>query len=125
MQKQTRFVAEMLILLCVVAPLGGLVSSGTKAAVLPSGSGASVAGEFSMGKFYADETARRVAEIGETAGIPVQSVTVTTRDSGFSLAEVLVKVAEQPEEGRMRAFTESLTAYLGIGKDRLRVVVGN
>ncbi|MEX0975143.1 MAG: hypothetical protein WD024_07350 [Bacillota bacterium] len=124
MQKQSRFVAEMLLLLCVVAPLGGLLSAGTRAALMQPDSGATAAVQFSLGKFYAEETARRVTEIGQKAGLIVESVSVTTKDAGFSLAEVLVRLKSQPEEERLHAFVESLSAYLGIQEDRLRVVVG-
>lgn len=123
MQKQSRFVAEMLILLCVVAPLGGLVSAGTRDVLAPSNSSSPAGEEFSLGKFYAEETARRVTEIGQKTGLPVLAVTVTTKESGFSLAGVLVRLAEQPDEEQLGAFTGSLSAYLGISKDKLRVVV--
>ncbi len=124
MQKQSRFVAEMLLLLCVVAPLGSLLGAGSRETLVPAVPGSSTTVQFSLEKFYADETARRVTEIGQKAGIPVEGVTVTTKDSGFSLSEVVVRLAERPPDEQLTAFTESLSAYLGIQKNRLRVVVG-
>ncbi|MGE5580393.1 MAG: hypothetical protein ACM3WU_10150 [Bacillota bacterium] len=123
MQKQSRFVVEMLILLCVIAPLHGLIPQGTEAALAPNGPPTAGQEVSSLGKFYANETARRVAEIGEQAGVPVLEVTVLTGSSGFSLSSVVVRLREQPSDERLSAFTGSLAAYLGIGKDRLRVVV--
>jgi len=123
MQKQSRFVAEMLVLLCVIAPLGGLLRAGTREALAPPGLPSQPEEAFSLGKFYGEETARRVSEIGQQTGMTVTEVTVATKDAGFTLAEVVVYLEEQPPEERMKAFTESLTAYLGIGKDKLRVVI--
>jgi hypothetical protein len=122
MQKQSRFVAEMLLLLCVMAPLAGLLSSGSRASLLPSEPGSSYTQEFSLGKFHAGETARRVTEIAERAGIPVESVKVTTGDAGFSLVEVVVYLSDRPADETLRVFRETLGAYLGIRKDRLRVI---
>ena len=123
MQKQSRFVAEMLVLLCVIAPLGGLIRAGTREALAPPNLPSQSEEAFSLGKFYAEETARRVTEIGLEIGMPVQEVTASTKGSGFSLAEVVVHLEEQPPEEQMKAFTESLAAYLGISKDKLRVVI--
>ncbi len=123
MQKQSRFVAEMLLLLCVIAPLGGLVSSGAQSALAP-GNGAVAEGEAtSFGDFYSSETARRVAEIGQAIGLSIESVDVATKDSGFSLASVVVHLTDRPSDDELASFTEGLSAYLGIGKDKLRVVV--
>ncbi len=123
MQKQARFVAEMLLLLCVVAPLAGLLGSSTRAALLPSATDSGYAGQFSLGKFYAEETARRVTEIGQRAGVPVESVKVATGDAGFSLTEVVIYLSNRPADETLRAFRETLGAYLGIPKDRLKLVV--
>lgn len=123
MQKQARFVAEMLVLLCVVAPLAGLVNAGTREAMTPTAPSLPSPEVSALGKFYADETARRVAEIGQRTGMPIVEVTATTSGAGLSLAGVIVRVSEQPDDERFRAFAESLAAYLGISKDRLRVVV--
>lgn len=124
MQKQSRFVAEMLILLCVIAPLGGLIGAGTREALATPGLPSQPEEGSSLGKFFAEETARRVTEIGLRTGIPVLEVTVATKDRGFSLAEVVVRFEKQPPEEQMKAFTEGLGAYLGIGKDKVRVVIG-
>lgn len=123
MQKQSRFVAEMLILLCVIAPLATLVSATARETLVPGGLAAVVGEQPSLGKFYADETARRVTEIAQRTGLPVVEVSVATKDSGFSLASVVVRLAEHPEGDRLTAFTGSLAAYLGIGNDKLWVVV--
>jgi len=123
MQKQSKFVVEMLILLCVIAPLRGLIPRGTEAALSSNGLAGAGQEEPSLARCYANETARRVAEIGEQAGVPVLEVTVLTDSSGFSLSSVVVRLSEQPSEERLNAFTASLSAYLGISKDRLRVVV--
>jgi hypothetical protein len=122
MQKQARFVAEMLLLLCVVAPLSGLLASGSRAALLPSASGAGYPQQFSLGKFHAEETARRVIEIGQRTGIPVETVKVTTGDAGFSLVEVVVYLAGQPPDDTLRSFRETLGAYLGLQRDKLKLV---
>ncbi len=123
MQKQSRFVVEMLILLCVIAPLSGLIPRGTEAALAINGAAPAGDSPPSLSTFYANETARRVSEIGKQAGVPVLEVTVLTESSGFSLSAVVVRLREQPPEERLEAFTGSLAAYLGIGKDKLRVVV--
>jgi hypothetical protein len=122
MLKQARFVAEMLLLLCVIAPLGGLLGAAGRAALLPE-VGAAPVSQFSLEKFYAEETARRVTEIGARTGIPVDSVKVVTKDSGFTLVEVTVYLAEPAEEDQVVAFRAALGAYLGVQKDRVKVVL--
>lgn len=122
--KQARFVAEMLLLLCVIAPLAGLLgSTGTAVGAMPSLPGAEGAERFSLEEFYAGEIARRVIEIGSRAGIPVESVKVTTKDAGFSLAEVEVYLSDLPGDEAVATFKDTLGAYLGIQKDKVKVVL--
>ena len=122
MQRQARFVAEMLILLCVVGPLASLFSSGARTA-LPSAFQLTGSGETSLGEFYAQETARRVAEIAQKAGIPVKTVNVTTSDTGLSLKQVAVYLSDQTPEETLAAFRETVAAYLGVPRDKLKIYV--
>lgn len=113
----------MLILLCVVAPLGGLLRSGRDAAVLSASPGSGYGEQSSLGRFYSEETARRITEIGRSAGLLVESVKVTTGDSGFSLVEVVVCLGGGPGDEVVRAYRETVRAYLGIQDGRLKVTV--
>lgn len=122
-QKQARFVAEMLLLLCVIAPLAGLLTSAGASAGTPSLPDVQGSEQFSLEKFYAEETARRVIEIGVRAGVPVDKVKVTTKDAGFSLAGITVYLKERVPDDAVNAFTSSLGAYLGIGKGEVLVVM--
>ncbi len=123
MQKQSRFVVEMLLLLCVIAPLSGLLGSGAQDALASTGLPSQSAEATSLGRFYAEETARRVSELGEKAGLSIAEVAVATKNAGFSLAEVIVRLGANPSDEQMDAFTKSVSAYLGINQDRLRVVI--
>lgn len=123
MLKQARFVAEMLLLLCVIAPLAGLLRSINGSASLPPLPATGSAWGFSLEQFHAEETARRVSEVATRAGLPVESVKVATKDAGFSLAEVTVCLSAKPEDEELAAFRDTLGAYLGIRKDRVKFVV--
>lgn len=120
MQRQARFVAEMLILLCVVAPLARVLSS-PAAPALWSSVQPVLAEEASLGEFYTRETARMVAEIGRRAGIPVKTVKVSVGDTGLSLSEVAVYLSEPTSPDSAQTFKDAVAAYLGIPKDKVQM----
>lgn len=123
MLKQARFVTELLLLLCVVAPLAGLLNSANAAAALPQVWSVEGPDRFSFEKFYAEETAKRVIEIGLRVGVPVDSVKVTTKDSGFSLAGITVYLKDRPAGDALAVFRDSLGSYLGVPSDKVEVVL--
>ena len=120
MQRQARFVAEMLILLCVVAPLARMLTT-PAASTIWSSMGSNQADQGSLGEFYAWETARMVAEIGRRAGIPVKTVEVGVGETGLSLSAVTVYLSGPVDPEAAQAFRDSVAAYLGVPKDKLQV----
>lgn len=122
MVKQVKFVSELLLLLCVIAPIAALIRS-EGGIGLPSAQVPTVPDEFSLSRFYSKETARRVAELGETTGVRVQSVNVVMKDGGLALGEVAVVVGPGATGEQLAAFKEAVRIYAGIPKDNVRLVV--
>jgi hypothetical protein len=124
MTKQVKFVSELLLLICVIAPLAGLVRSGS-AVGLPTSQVTTDFASFSLGEFYAKETAQRVRELGEKAGLSVESVEVRTKDGGLSLDEVSVVVAPGASPEELGAFREAIGIYAGIPEDKVMLTARN
>lgn len=117
--RQTRFVSELLLLLCVIAPLAGVLKGGTFG--LP-GRAAQTFADFSLGDFYSAETARRIGELAITCGVEVKSVSVRTKDGGFSLDTVSVSVSPCPDD-RLDEFHKAIQVYTGIPAEKVEISI--
>lgn len=117
--RQAKFVSELLILLCVIAPLAGILRSGTPG--LPQTATETFA-DFALGEFYSNETARHIRELGETCGVGVKAVSVSTKDGGFSLDRVDVEV-EPTSADELAAFREAIEIYTGIPGEKVEISI--
>lgn len=122
-QRQARFVSELLLLLCVIAPVAGLLKSGTTGLSLDSAPATFT--DLSLGRFYSVETAQRIAELGTRCGVETQAVSVTTKDGGLSLDRVEITLKPGIEDDRIEAFREAIQVYTGIPGDKVEIVMGS
>ncbi|QUL98933.1 MAG: hypothetical protein IMF26_02345 [Candidatus Fermentithermobacillus carboniphilus] len=124
MQRQARFVVEMLMLLCVLAPLFHLMPRPIETTV---SSGSYVSGSYtaSLERFYVAEVERRVREVGQGAGIAIRDVEVVVTGSapGFRVGAVKVVLGRDLTEEEARRFREVTGAYLNIPPDRVALEV--
>lgn len=121
MARHARFVAEMVILLCLIAPLSGIVATGTDLSRTVSVQGIS-SGSFSLSRFYAQELESRIRQIGQRAGIPIESVKVAAAGGGLTLTGVTVSVSEKLDSALEAAFRDALAAYVGLRRDSVVIV---
>ncbi len=121
MNKQAKFVVEMLILLCVIAPLTGLFP-GAVEALMPDGYPGEAPAGSSLESFLASETSRRVKEIASQAGVPIKEVVTTVQKGGFALAEVKVWLAQEISWETESQFASTLAAFLGVSEVAVTVV---
>jgi hypothetical protein len=117
--RQAKFVSELLLLLCVIAPLAGILRTGTPG--LPR-SASETFSDFSLGEFYSNETARRIEELGQKCGVEIKAVSVSTKDGGFSLDRVDVEVM-QASGDRLAAFREAIEIYTGIPGEKVEISI--
>lgn len=122
MSKQAKFAAEMLLLLCVVAPLAGLLSGAGSIPVSPDLTFGEPAQPFALGNYLVSETRRRVTEMASLAGIPADDVSVALSQTGYGIEEIVLTLKSPVAEDDEEAFKATLSAYLSIPKDRVRFV---
>jgi hypothetical protein len=118
--RQAKFVSELLLLLCVIAPLAGILRSGTPNLPLRA---EETFTDLSIGEFYEAETARRIRELAEECGVEIKAVSVNTKDGGFSLDKVDVTVMPGPGDDRLEAFREAIRIYMGISREKVEIAV--
>ncbi len=124
MQKQSKFVIELLLLLCILAPAAGFVTKPYDVAGIAWGYQERNSGSVSLELFYAREVERRVTEMGVVAGLPVHSVLVETEGfaPGFSGSKVTLYLTSPVDEtgsDTIDRFRELLAAHLYISVDNI------
>ncbi len=122
MQKQARFVTEMLILLCIVAPLASLMRNVGLQSDIAQYQWDELNQPQTLETFLALETERRVLQITNDAGIPVLDVEALASKGGFTLAQVKIWSKDRVPEGAKESFVATLSAYLGVPKDKITVI---
>jgi len=125
MQKEVRFVLEMLILLCIIAPLISLLGKPLDKRVGAIGGTLSETSQATLEKFYEDEMARRIRELGLKANIPIAAVTLKIQGSfpAFKVGFVDIRLERPVDKEEIEAFRGSLSAYLGISREDVLVEV--
>lgn len=120
MLRQARFVIEMVLLLCVIAPAIGFLPRVEMAGASwnPTAAVPGDAEPFSIERFYARETESRVEEIARRLKIPLAGVSVSI-GSGLRLSAITVLVEAMPEEDVLQVFKQSLTSYMGIPGEKV------
>jgi hypothetical protein len=122
MSKQAKFASEMLLLLCVVAPLAGLLTGDGSVSVLPDLTFGESAQPFSLGNYLVSETERRVTEMASIAGIPADDVSVTLSETGYDIEEITLTLESFVPVDEEEAFRRTLSAYLSVPTDRVKFV---
>lgn len=122
MVKQAKFISELLLLLCVIAPVANVLRSGSLGGLPSSRAPAGPAGS-SLGDFYVRETAQRVTQLGAKAGVRVKSVQVATKDGGLALSRVTAVIGPGAADETVNAFKEAVSIYAGISEDKVAIVV--
>lgn len=122
MAKQAKFAAEMLILLCVVAPLAGLLTGAGSAPASPDLALDESFAPFVLGNYLASETSRRVREIAFLAGVLVDDVLVVPEETGYGIAEITIMVASLSDEDEV-ALRATLSQCLSVPADRINFVL--
>jgi hypothetical protein len=122
MLKQVRFVVEMLLIFCILAPLINAVLGGGPETVLMNGS-FDLPGSLNMASYYTMETGRRIKETGLSLGLPVDNVEIKVSGTGpgFRVTSISVDVSESPEPETENAFVQALSAYIGVDEDRITI----
>ncbi|HHW27825.1 MAG TPA: hypothetical protein GXX23_10920 [Firmicutes bacterium] len=123
MQKQAKFAAEMLLLLCVVAPVVGLLSGARSVPASPGFTWSESVPPFALGDYLVSETERRVTEMASIAGIPLDRVSVVPSREGYGIEEVRVVLKSPVSDQEGEAFKGTLAAYLSIPADKVFLVV--
>ncbi len=125
MTKQAKFVVEMLLLLCVIAPLAGLFRDGGRSALTSGDSWGEVSSPAALEKFLASETRRRILEMGAKANIPIEDAKAVAAKGGFTLAEVKIWLKDSVPLDTIKPFVATLSAYLGVPEDTVTVIQPN
>lgn len=124
MQKQSKFVIELLLLLCIVAPVAGFVGKPHQVAGMTWTLEGWEPESFSLERFYASEVQRRAMEMGIAAGLPIHSVEVETQGlapdfSGSKVCLYLSAPLDESDAGVMHSFKELLATHLGIDPENI------
>jgi hypothetical protein len=122
MTKQAKFVVEMLLLLCVVAPLAGLFRGNDRSVLTLGASWKEVSSSVSLERFLASETSRRVLEMGARADIPIDHVEAVPDAGGFTLVAVKIWLKESVPPDTLDPFMATLSAYLGVPRDTVTII---
>lgn len=121
MLRQVRFVAEIIMLLCILSPVLGAVLGAENLTIYSERFEPPESYSASLEKFYVGEIERRIKEIGNDAGIPVKSV--RTNLSGFapkfSVSSVSIYLSAPVEKDKTRKFRDLIAAYLGIDSSKI------
>ena len=121
MSKQAKFAAEMLILLCVVAPLTGLLSGTSSAPASPDLTLGESTAPFVLGNYLASETSRRAKEIVSLAGVSVDDVLVVPKETGYGIEEITITLASLSDEDE-QALRATLSQCLSVPADTIRFI---
>ena len=122
MQKQARFVTEMLILLCIVAPLASLMRNTDFQSHVAGYQWDELNQPAALETFLASETKRRVLQISGDAGIEVIDVEASASKGGFTLDYVKIWSKGQVPEGAKESLVKTLSAFLGVPRDKITVI---
>ncbi|MGI6620069.1 MAG: hypothetical protein ACOX35_01270 [Bacillota bacterium] len=119
MQKQSKFVIELLLLLCIVVPPVGLVGKSHEVAGIRWDYADLAPEDFSLERFYASEVQRRAVQMGLAAGLRIHSVEVEARGiapdfSGTKVYVYLTGPIDESEAEVIQKFRELLATHLGI-----------
>ncbi len=124
MAKQSRFAAEMLILLAVLTPLVGFFVRGDVVPASTNLSGESGAERFALDRFVASEIAARVGDMVRAAGFSAGEVAVETSGSGYQVAGIkLALTGESPTASELAALKATLSAYLSVPGENIFITV--
>jgi hypothetical protein len=124
MQKQSKFVIELLLLLCILAPVAGFVSKPHQVAGVMWGQAGWAPDSFSLERFYATEVERRITQMGIAAGLPIHSVEVETRGfapdfSGSKVCVYLMAPVDEADAQVIHAFRELIATHLDLDPDNI------
>lgn len=125
MQKQSKFVIELLLLLCILAPVAGFVGKPQQVAGLRLGQDTWEADGFSLERFYALEVQRRVTQLALAAGLPIHSVQVEPAGvapefSATKLTLYLTVSLYEPDGEVLQKFRELIATQLDIDPGSIR-----
>lgn len=124
MQKQSRFVIEMLMLLCILAPVAGFSGKFYDTATVTWNYGEYDFGAASLESFYSREIERRVMEMSIAAGLALDSVSVQVEGfapnfQGSELILYLSSPADEIEQDKLDNFCKLLAAHLSMSIDNI------
>lgn len=120
MQKQSKFVIELLMLLCIMAPIAGLVGKPIDAASVAWNYREHDSNLTSLETFYAQETGRRVKEMAISAGLPVDKVLVEALGLAPDFTcRVTLFLSSAPDQDVADSFARFLSSYLSISLEHI------
>ncbi len=122
MQKQARFVTEMLILLCIVAPLAGLMRNVGLHTDVTGYQWDEINQPAVLETFLASETEKRVLQISADAGIAVSGVEAQASKGGFTLDHVKIWAEDEVSESSEESLVATLSAFLGVPQDKITII---
>lgn len=118
MQKQSKFVIELLMLLCIMAPVARFAGKPLDASSAAWNYREHDSNLISLETFYTQETGRRVKEMAISAGLPVDKVSVEAL--GFAprfSCRVTLYLSSAPDRDVADSFARFLSSYLSIGPE--------
>ncbi len=125
MQKQSRFVIEMLMLLCILSPVVGFLGKSHDTAAITMNYREYDFGTASLETFYSREIERRVLEMSVAAGLPIDSVSAEVKgfapnfqESGVTL--YLSAPVDDIEQEELDNFRKLLAAHLSMNIDNIQ-----
>ncbi|MGI6628238.1 MAG: hypothetical protein ACOX4K_07840 [Bacillota bacterium] len=121
MQKQSKFVIELLMLLCIIAPVAGFIRKPIDAPSATWNYREQDYRDISLKAFYAGEVSRRVKDTAISVGLPVESVLVEVSGfaPGFTCSGINIYLSSPVEEGKTDSFARFLASYLAIDQSRI------
>jgi len=120
MQKQSKFVIELLMLLCIMAPVAGLVGKSIDTASVAWNYREHDSNLTSLKTFYAQETGRRVKEMAISAGLPVDKVLVEALGLAPDFTcRVTLFLSSAPDQDVADSFARFLSSYLSISLEHI------
>ena len=120
-EKQSRFVMELLMLLCIMAPVTGFVKNPIDRDRVAWNLQENDFGYDSLREFYEVESCRRVKELAEDLGLSVESVSVEVsgHTPNFSVGSITLRLSDLPHEEIASGLKDFLSAYFSINQDQI------
>lgn len=123
MQKEIRFVLEIMVLLLLLTPLVTLFgkSPSFENTWTNTTDNLSRQNYLSLESFFRDETKRRILTISKTLGLTVDSVEVEVKGvfPNLTVSRLVVALNQPEDQESLENFRRSLQSYLGVPEESI------